>query len=624
MTKKINSKLLISLCLVVVLVVCALSMMACNKKKGDTSSSTSLDVVTGETTMAIDNVAEFETINIPQDYSIITPDAKYTKVSSVSCNNGAEYWIVKEAGSQVTVNHIDDSDPAEVLDNYYVYDLLNKKIVTQISPFTTYYVVENNVYYKGNYYKYAYIYTATVQNKRTSGYKYIGQVYDMLGNYLTPTLMGDIGTCYSGSNQYVFTNNDLLNFDSRVTVGSTAANDAVFGIYITATFVDNQGVGKEYMASLENWEIQLKDDDSVVPTFDAGNKYLEKTAVPGLDGYFYVIDRSKNTIFFYDSYISSSPKTKLVFDFGELGIDFKESCILGGKVFLYGQVMLPATATDFDYYLTESISVSPPISYSVKVKNAMYVFDIKSGELNQILQGYVIKDNYKLFIANNNKPYMSVELRSISEDKIPSATSKYYVVDSEGNILVSTPELFDVSHIVAKFSNGGYGYQLTGGTHVYILDKYLNTVTKADYITAAQNNAFLASDEAGHVYSIDLTGTIRNTNINRNDYAELKLYGDYIICKQFDDSYISYAIGTASYTTIYDATASTATTCTNTGKGVFIVKEQVGTTYTYKFISCTGRIIGEAITGVTTSDFNFTALENSVLVVINNVYYYIA
>ena len=618
MTKKINSKLLISLCLVVVLVVCALSMMACNKKKGDTSSSTSLDVVTGETTMAIDGVEEFETINIPQEYSIITPDTKYTKVSQVSNYDGAQYWIVKKTGSQTTVNHLNDSDPAETLDNYFVYDLINKKEV--VGPFTTYYVVSNNIFYDGQYYPYSYIYTATVQNRRDYVYKYIGQVYDMLGNYLTPTLTGDSDYCYDGSIQSVFTNNTELNFDSHVTVGNLVAKDSAFGIYITAEFVDNQGVGKDYMVSLKDWEIQLLDDDTIAPTFDAGNKYLEKKAVPGLDGYYYILDRSKNTIFFYDSYISSSPKTKLVFDFGELSMIFKESCILGGKVFLFGQATLPATANNFDYYLTETSF----IPYSVKVKNSMYVFDVKSGELNQILQGYVIKDNFKLFTANNNKPYMSVELRSISEDKIPSATSKYYVVDSEGNILVSTPELFNVENIVAKFSNGGYGYRLTGGSHIYILDKYLNTVTKADYITSAQNNAFLASDEAGHVYSMDLTGTIRNTNINKNDYANLNLYGDYIICEQFDGSFISYAIGTATYTTIYDATASTATTCTNTGKGIFIVKEAVDTTYTYKFISCTGRQIGDAITGVATGVYDYIVLDNSALVVINNVYYYIA
>ena len=617
MTKKINSKLLISLCLVVILVVCALSMMACNKKKGDTSSSTSLDVVTGETTMAIDNVAEFETVNIAQDYTIITPDANYSKIAQVSNAYGAQYWIVKKTGSQTTVNHITDSEPAEVLDNYFVYDLLNKKEV--VGPFTTYYISTSYFNFQGNTYQYSFIYTATVQNRRDYVYKYIGQVYDMLGNYLTPTLTGDSDYCYDGSNQSVFTNNNELNFDSHVSIGNLVANDAAFGVHITAEFVDNQGVGKYYMVSLENWEIQLLDNDAVAPTFDAGNKYLEKKEVPGLDGYYYIIDRSKNTIFFYDSYMSNKPKTSLFFDFGELTMSFDESYILGGKVFLYGQAVLPSGSSDFDYYQTET-SLIP---FSVKAKNAMYVFDIKSGDLNQILKGYVIKENFKLFTANNNKPYLAVELRSIS-DKIPSAASKYYVVDAEGNLLVSTPELFNVSNIVAKFSNGGYGYKLTNGDHVYILDKYLNTVTKADYITSAQNNAFLASDEAGHVYSMDLTGTIRNTNINKNNFASLVLYGDYIICEKFDGSFISYAIGTESYTSIYDSTASATAACTDTERGVFIIREAVDTTYTYKFISCTGRQIGDAITGVTTSDFDFFVLDNSVLVVINGVYYYIA
>ena len=104
MTKKINSKLLISLCLVIVLVVCAISMMACNKKKGDSSNSTAVDVVTGETVIAVDNVTENKTVNIPSEYTIISPSASFTKVETITTNSGYEFWIIKDGTTTYGAN----------------------------------------------------------------------------------------------------------------------------------------------------------------------------------------------------------------------------------------------------------------------------------------------------------------------------------------------------------------------------------------------------------------------------------------------------------------------------------------------------------------------------------------
>lgn len=612
MTKKINSKLLISLCLVIVLVVCAISMMACNKKKGDSSNNTTVDVITGETVIAVDNVTENKTINIPSEYTIISPSASFTKVETITTNSGYEFWIIKD-GTTTTVQN-----STEVLDNYFIYDLVNNEKVSQ--PFTTYAVASKN--YTGGY-TYKYVYTATVQNKQDGVYKYIGQVLDVFGNYLTTTLNGDSYTCYPGNaSTYVFT--DTLHFNNHVSISSEKSTDPSFGVYTTATFVSKTGISSIQMISLESFEIQPLDEDLVIPTFDTGNKYQEKTPVPGMSGYFYVIDRSKNTVFFYNSYTSSNPSSSLYFDFGDLGMSFDEDCIMGGKVVLYGQAMLPADSNDFDYYYTDNSF----IPYSVKTKNAMFVFDIKTGELTQILKGYVIDKNFKLFTANNGKLYISVKLNGISEDKIPSAASKYYVVSSEGEILVSTPDLFNPDNIVVRFSNGGYAYYMTdehnNPLHLYILDKYLNTITKADHLWDAQNNAFLVTDESMRVYAVDLAGSIKNTNLNANDFTDIDMVGDYIVGTLNDGKFISYAVGTADYRLIYDPATDTGFDMIYIHRGVYLKRQLVETTYTFTFINCNGNQIGDAITGVTSSTYTPQVLDIGLMVKIGNNYYHIA
>ena len=614
MTKKINSKLLISLCLVIVLIVCALSMMACNKKKGDSSNSTSVDVVTGETIIAIDNVTENKTVNIPSEYTVITPNASFNKVASITTLSGHEFWIIKD-GSTTTVQ---GTDPAEVLDNYYIYDLLNDKKV--YGPFTTYAIATKN-YTGGSVYKY--IYTATAQYKQSGLYKYIGQVVDVYGNYLSATLNGDSDYLYyDDATTYFFTN--TLSFNAHVSISNDKATDPAFGEYTTATFVSKQGVSSVQMISLNSYEIQPLDEDLVIPTFDTGNKYQEKTPVPGMSGYFYVIDRSKNTVFFYNSYTSSNPSSSLYFDFGDLGMSFDEDCIMGGKVVLYGEAMLPADSNDFDYYYTDNSF----IPYSVKAKNAMFVFDIKENTLTQILQGYVIDKKFNLFTANNGKLYISVKLNGISEDKIPSAASKYYVVSSDGEILVSTPDLFNPENIVVRFSNGGYAYYMTdehnNPLHLYILDKYLNTITKADHLWDAQNNAFLVTDESMRVYAVDLAGSIKNTNLNANDFTDMDMVGDYIVGTLNDGKFISYAVGTADYRLIYDPATDTGFDMIYIHRGVYLKRQLVETTYTFTFINCNGNQIGDAITGVTSSTYTPQVLDIGLMVKIGNNYYHIA
>ena len=97
MAKKINTKLLISLVLVIVLVVCAVSMIACNKKKGEeTNGGTSVSPVVGTTTMTIDNVDVKSSGTIPTDYVKVALDTtKYAYVSEQKIGSGAAYWIIK-------------------------------------------------------------------------------------------------------------------------------------------------------------------------------------------------------------------------------------------------------------------------------------------------------------------------------------------------------------------------------------------------------------------------------------------------------------------------------------------------------------------------------------------------
>ena len=96
MTKKNNSKLLFSLCLIFVLVICALTMMACNKNKGESKSGTTTEVITGETALSIDGVTENKIVNIPSEYNIITPSASFSKIASIQTESGNEYWIITD------------------------------------------------------------------------------------------------------------------------------------------------------------------------------------------------------------------------------------------------------------------------------------------------------------------------------------------------------------------------------------------------------------------------------------------------------------------------------------------------------------------------------------------------
>ena len=616
MSKKINSKLLISVCLVAVLIICALSMIACNKKNGGSSSSSDVDVVTGETIISIDNITENKTINIPSEYTTISPSASFTWVTTISTPSGREFWIIKD-GTTSTVQGSGD-----ILDNFFIYDLLNDRKV--YGPFTTYAVAEKDF---SPSYTYKYIYTATAQFKQDEIFKYIGQVVDLYGKYLTPSLNGETGTQLKyGNVDVAIFDYYYLDFASRVNISDDISVDAQFGTYTTATFVDSQGATSTQMISLSSYEIQPLDSDALIPTFDAGNKYQEKTPVPGMNGYYYVADRSKNTVFFYNSYASTSPISSLLYDFGDIGVAFDEKNIKGGKVVLYGEASLPANVDDFDYYTTFDLGSN--LTFTIKTKNAMYVFDIKSGEMNRILQGFVVDKKFNLFTANNGTLYISVKLNRIFDDKTPSATPRYYVVDTEGNILVSTPDLFDPDRIAVKFSNGGYAYYLEdenhNPTHLYILDKYLNTTTKADYLWTSQNNAFLVTDDSLRIYAVDLSGTIKNTNLNANDFIHLDMVGDYIIAELYDGKLISYAIGNADSRLIFDPATSTDTTMKYISNGVYIKIQEVSTTYTISFINCNGNQIGDSITGLTSSAYNVTLLDTGLIIKVGNNYYYIS
>ena len=280
MTKKINSKLLISLCLVIVLIVCALSMMACNKKKGDSSNSTSVDVVTGETVIAIDNVKENKTVNITTSYTTISTST-YTKEASFVAKNGCEYWIVTD-GTTFTIPGSSDT-----LSKYYIYDLTNDEYT--YGPFTTYYISNINYNYNSSNYSFGFVYTARVIEYQNYMYRYQGQVVDFKGNYLSTTLTARIENLYYGESSIAF---DDFHFLGSYSIDNTCTMDPVLGLYTTGIFYDAQGIANKHMILLNSLEVQPLDEDLIIPTFDTGNKYQEKTQVPGMSGYFYVIDRS--------------------------------------------------------------------------------------------------------------------------------------------------------------------------------------------------------------------------------------------------------------------------------------------------------------------------------------------
>ena len=573
MAKKLDKKLLISLVLVIVLIVCAFSMIACNKKKGnETNDGTSVSPVVGTTTMTIDNVDVKSSGSIPTDYTKVALDTtKYEYIAQQKIGSGATYWIIKDL-TPVTINATD-------VYTYYLYDAING---STIKSFNIYYTAPWSLHGNGGGYYYYLTLASIVYNTTTSKYEYTGASYDWTGNQLFKERTDTYDTLQQGPNSlllYTFDYNDYRDLDDELNLATDGTK------YFTGKYYDaDSDTLSTYKVNLSTYELTPYADTTSTPSYAVGNKYIEKTEVPGLSGYYYYESKSTNSILFYNSFTASAPTSTLSLDFGTLEVKFDTSYIVGGKVFIYGSAVLPEAATDYDF-------CSPSIVGTLKGKTALYVYDIASGSLNQILKGYQIDDKFNVFSANNKKAYIAVEVCGISAEKIVNPTSMYYIVDADGNFVVSTPELFDTTKITSKLENGYYIYD---GTTDYLLDNCLNTVCYLNNLAYKSEKALVTTNADGSkAYFMDGTGTI-SFIATTADYSYEELFGQYILATELSGNYVSVKLGESQPKTIYNPVTESGVSCYYLANGVFM--KVTTATNTVMFMTCDNNQIGQSFT----------------------------
>lgn len=576
MAKKINSKLLISICLVAVLIICAFSMIACNKKKGqETDNGTTVSAVTGTTEISVDNVEKLEARNVFTDYTRVSLDyTKYTKVEEFVLDSGNMYWIIRDnTGKQI--NSIDTYD----------YSLYNPYEGTIIKTFDTYYVVTRNYYGSGYNKQYKYLLLATVEyNSTDSNYVYTGSAYDLLGNAFAAVHNETYSFLYTGESSVL---GYTLEFNNEVNIENVLLTDASGKYYINAKFYNETTQSLvNYKIDLASYEIEPATDSSSTPTYSVGNKYIEKTEVPGLSGYYYYESKSTNSILFYNNFTASSPTSTLSLDFGELDVTFDTECIVGGKVFIYGRATLPEAASDYDY-------LEPSIVGTLKGKTALYVYDIASGALKQIMKGYAIGDKFVVFAANNKKAFISVEAMGITSEKLINPTSMYYVLNGEGDIVVSTPELFDPQKISAKLSNNYYIYN--GTDNKYLLDNHLNVAGYVNNLDVYSDKAIITlSSDSETAYLVDAAGTIKYV-ADVEEYSDHYLFGEYLLAEKYNGEYLSIKVGKNEPDVIFDGTDANVQ-CSYLGGGIYAKYTNNGTTTNILFVNCDNNQVGASIT----------------------------
>ena len=581
MAKKFNSKLLISICLVAVLIICAFSMIACNKKKGgETASGTNVSAVTGTTEISVDNIEKIEARNVFTDYAKVTLDyTKYTKIQEFVLESGNMYWIIRDDTGK-TINTTDT----------YAYSLYDPYTGTFIKTFDAYYIITRWIYGSGTNKQYKYILLANIEYD-TDHYVYTGAAYDILGNAFMATKTDTTTDLdYWGNTsalEYTF------NYSSEITISEDLLVDTAGNYYFTAKFYNETShTLADYKVYTASYEIEPVTGSTSTPTYSVGNKYIEKTEVPGLSGYYYYESKSTNSILFYNNFTASSPTSSLSLDFGELDISFDTSCIVGGKVFIYGKATLPEAATDFDYY-------EPSIVSTLKGKTALYVYDIATGTLKQIMQGYGISEKFVVFSANNKKAFISIEACGITAEKLVNPTSMYYVLNGDGDIVVSTPELFDPAKISAKLSNNYYIYQ-GAGTMKYLLDNCLNVAGYLSNLDIYSDKALITlSADNSTAYLVDTAGTIKYV-ANVAEYSEHSLFGDYLLATKNNGDMISIKVGENEPDVIHEGSDATVQ-CTFLGGGIYAKFTVNGATTNILFVNCNNTQIGASITVTTGS-----------------------
>ena len=215
---------------------------------------------------------------------------------------------------------------------------------------------------------------------------------------------------------------------------------------------------------------------------------------------------------------------------------------------------------------------------SVHYRARLYVYDIASGVLNRILNNYYIDSSYNILQGTDNKVYLSVKLSAIG-NKLKSETTMTYVVDTDGNILVSTPELLSQNNFMLSLNNGSYIYN---GSHMYLFDKYLNTISRIDNVIDSGNTLFIAED-AENYYCVDLDNTIKVSNLKISEISSISMYGDALIVEKTDGKSYAYVDGQEKLM-LEDPEYDSG----YIGYGLWLVDTYVPDTYdhTYQFKTC--------------------------------------
>ena len=549
------SKILVCVLLVALLVIGTFTLVACNKKKGgSTAPYTSTDPVTGQTVLNLDNVPVQASTTLSESYTDITMDTKYISTGDyISAPNGLKIIVVLDSTSTDTNGNV-----------YYLYDVYNKRIINQDIAFA-YYYTNSYMSYGNNYSDRVYYFRVGHKNDTTSSCS----AYSI-------DLYGNIMAVYTGAitSNYQLSYADALN----PTYNATKKTDATFGDYIIVTYKTISET-KQYRVSIEDYSREEYTGE-VLPTFAANDKYAERIAVPGLSGYYYYESAATNQILFFNRYNATTAVSVLNLDFGLSLVTNK--VIANGKVFLLTEGTVPNDSTDYDY--VEAIG---PLEN--KLQNRFYVFDIPTGAMTRLFAGYIVDNNFKVFTANNNKPYVSVKLKGI-QNYFVCRSYMYYVADADGNLLVSTPNLFDIEDVMIAFiSNNQKYYAYDIGAQTYLLDQNLNTLSTINNVTLAGNNFLVAHDDAAKQYYVfDLNKNIKIASITDDTINDIEVYGDFVLCEEKSGDCVVYNMRDentfSNPIVIYQY--NNVTTCGYIGNGIFRI-DTLNTNgyYKYQFIN---------------------------------------
>ncbi len=551
------SRLILSVLLVAMFIVAAFALVACNKKQEETTTGTSTSTlpVTGQTVLNLDNVKAEESVTLATSYEDVTLPAKYTNMGAyLNAPNGLVVLVVYDTESTDTFGN-----------DYYLYDVYNKKLISDIS--FAFYDTTNYLHYTGGSLHYFRIAHKNDNSGACSAYS-----IDLYGNIMR---------VYTGpiSSQYQLQSLSYLN----PTFDNTLYKDATFGEYIVVLY-ETVDASKNYRVSIEDYSREEYTGE-ILPTFSVNDKYAERTAVPGLSGYYYYESAATNQILFFNRYNSTTAVSVLSLDFGLSQVTHK--VIANGKVFLLTKGQVPNSSTDYDY--VESIG---PLEQ--KLQNRFWVYDIPTGTMTRLFAGYIIDDKFNVFTANNNKPYLAIKAYGI-QNYLVCKSYMYYITDTDGNFLVSTPDLFNVDHVITSIVNSNqryYAYATYNGSvvdHMYLFGQNLNTLSTIDNVIAAGNTFLVALDNvASQYYVFDLNKNIKIASLTTDNVKHLYVYGDYVCVEEDTGDFVVYDLRNEATLTnpivIYEK--SNQTSCTYAGNGIFRI-EQINTNskYTYRYVN---------------------------------------